>query len=149
MTYVTFPGVAYRDITLPVPLDWAKPEGESLTLFAREVVDPARKEEDLPLLVFLQGGPGGKGPRPQGGGPAWLKNRTQDIPRRAARSARHGAILTGGRGAICSALPPAKKVPVFLPASGQTASFAIASICAKRSIVAANGRALARAMAVF
>nr|WP_319515402.1 alpha/beta fold hydrolase [uncultured Cohaesibacter sp.] len=73
MTYVTFPGVAYRDITLPVPLDWAKPEGESLTLFAREVVDPARKEEDLPLLVFLQGGPGGKGPRPQGGGPAWLK----------------------------------------------------------------------------
>lgn len=73
MTYVTFPGVAYRDITLPVPLDWASPEGESLTLFAREVVDPARKEEDLPLLVFLQGGPGGKGPRPQGGSPAWLK----------------------------------------------------------------------------
>lgn len=29
MTYVTFPGVAYRDITLPVPLDWASPEGKA------------------------------------------------------------------------------------------------------------------------
>nr|WP_319390744.1 alpha/beta fold hydrolase [uncultured Cohaesibacter sp.] len=73
MTYCIFPGIAYRDITLPVPLDWAQPDGESLTLFAREVVDPTRKDEDLPLLVFLQGGPGGKGPRPQGGGPVWLK----------------------------------------------------------------------------
>ncbi|WP_319411753.1 alpha/beta fold hydrolase [uncultured Cohaesibacter sp.] len=73
MTYVTFPAIAYRDITLPVPLDWANPDGESLTLFAREVVDPKRKDEDLPLLLFLQGGPGGKGPRPSGGGPVWLK----------------------------------------------------------------------------
>ena len=72
MTYVTFPGIAYRDISLSVPLDWAKPEGEGLTLFAREVVDPTRKDDNLPLLVFLQGGPGGKGPRPMGGGPAWL-----------------------------------------------------------------------------
>ncbi|WP_316858549.1 alpha/beta fold hydrolase [uncultured Cohaesibacter sp.] len=73
MTYVTFPGISYRDITLPVPLNWSKPEGQSITLFAREVVDPVRKNEDLPLLVFLQGGPGGKGPRPQNGGPVWLK----------------------------------------------------------------------------
>ncbi|MEK8225813.1 hypothetical protein NKG05_06660 [Oerskovia sp. M15] len=35
-------------------------------MFARELVDPVRRRDDLPLLVFLQGGPGGKGPRPTG-----------------------------------------------------------------------------------
>ena len=38
----------------------------------REVVDPARRREELPLLVFLQGGPGGKSPRPTPGSPPWL-----------------------------------------------------------------------------
>ena len=72
MSYVIYPGVACRDVTLPVPLDWSKPDGETITLFAREVVDVTRKDEDLPLLVFLQGGPGGKSPRPENGGPSWL-----------------------------------------------------------------------------
>jgi hypothetical protein len=40
-------------------------------LFYRLVWDPARGADDLPWLVFLQGGPGGAGPRPTGG-PAWL-----------------------------------------------------------------------------
>lgn len=53
-----------RDIWTEVPLDWSEPEGESIRVFAREVVDAAKRSEDLPLLVFLQGGPGGKGPRP-------------------------------------------------------------------------------------
>ncbi len=63
----TVPGMHVTDRTLEVPLDWARPDdGRSLSLFVREVVDPRRKGEDLPLLVFLQGGPGGKGPRPTG-----------------------------------------------------------------------------------
>ncbi len=68
----TIPGMHIRDHVVPVPLDWSKPEGATIELFAREVVDPTRKSEDLPLLCFLQGGPGGKSPRPAGGSPGWL-----------------------------------------------------------------------------
>ena len=63
MTSYTIPGMHVREHTVEVPLDWSDP-GETITVFARELVDPVRRDEDLPLLVFLQGGPGGKGPRP-------------------------------------------------------------------------------------
>jgi len=53
-----------RDLWVDVPLFWDEPEGETIRVFAREVVDAAKRGEDLPLLVFLQGGPGGKSPRP-------------------------------------------------------------------------------------
>ncbi|AEG43327.1 alpha/beta fold hydrolase [Isoptericola variabilis] len=63
----TIPGLHVTDRTLRVPLDWSRPDdGRSLTVFVRELVAPQRKDDDLPLLVFLQGGPGGKGPRPTG-----------------------------------------------------------------------------------
>ncbi|QDL93461.1 alpha/beta hydrolase [Paroceanicella profunda] len=68
----TIPDIHVREHEIAVPLDWSKPEGETITLFARECVDPARRHEELPLLAYLQGGPGGKAPRPEGGGPAWL-----------------------------------------------------------------------------
>ena len=42
------------------------------TVFARELRDPETVEQDLPYLVFLQGGPGGASPRPDGG-PAWVR----------------------------------------------------------------------------
>lgn len=53
-----------RDLWVEVPRDWEDPEGPQIRVFAREVVDAAKRDEDLPLLVFLQGGPGGKSPRP-------------------------------------------------------------------------------------
>lgn len=56
--------LAARDLRIEVPLDWSEPQGETIEVFAREVVDAARRDEDLPLLLFLQGGPGGKSPRP-------------------------------------------------------------------------------------
>ncbi|PRZ09643.1 proline iminopeptidase [Isoptericola sp. CG 20/1183] len=63
----TIPGAHVTDRTLTVPLDWSAPDDDrTLSLFVREVVAPRRRGEDLPLLVFLQGGPGGKGPRPTG-----------------------------------------------------------------------------------
>ncbi|MGO8371195.1 alpha/beta fold hydrolase [Rhizobium ruizarguesonis] len=68
----TIPGMLIRDHMVDVPLDWSKPEGETIRVFAREVCDPARRRETLPLLAFLQGGPGGKSPRPSNGGPPWL-----------------------------------------------------------------------------
>ncbi|MEV4176556.1 alpha/beta fold hydrolase [Nonomuraea sp. NPDC049709] len=61
----TIPGMRVRDHVERVPLDWADPEA-TITVFARELVDPARDGEDLPCLLYLQGGPGGKGPRPVG-----------------------------------------------------------------------------------
>lgn len=68
----TIPGMRIRDHVIAVPLDWSKPDGQTIELFAREVVDPARVSETLPLLCFLQGGPGGKSPRPTVGSPSWL-----------------------------------------------------------------------------
>src|SRR4051794_20077211 len=55
-----------------VPLDHARPDGETITVFAREVADPDGR--DKPLLVYLQGGPGHESPRPTGNprGPGWL-----------------------------------------------------------------------------
>lgn len=68
----TIPGMHVRDHVVTVPLDWSKPSGATIEVFAREVVDPTKKHEDLPLLCFLQGGPGGKSPRPGRGSPPWL-----------------------------------------------------------------------------
>ncbi|GIH24343.1 alpha/beta hydrolase [Acrocarpospora phusangensis] len=61
---VLLPGVALTDHTFTVPLDHGNPGGQAIEVFAREAVDPARRGEDLPWLLFLQGGPGGKSPRP-------------------------------------------------------------------------------------
>ncbi|WP_373288663.1 alpha/beta fold hydrolase [Brucella endophytica] len=69
----TIPGMFIRDYTVTVPLDWGKLDGETIEVFAREVCDPVKRRDKLPLLVFLQGGPGGKSPRPANGGPSWLK----------------------------------------------------------------------------
>jgi pimeloyl-ACP methyl ester carboxylesterase len=61
----TIPGLFVRDHVERVPLDWfGDRDGETIEVFAREVVAPPKRNEDLPLLVFLQGGPGGKSPRP-------------------------------------------------------------------------------------
>ncbi|AQZ50519.1 Proline iminopeptidase [Martelella mediterranea DSM 17316] len=67
------PGMMIRDMLVPVPLDWSRPEGPVLQVFAREIVDPVKRRENLPVLAFLQGGPGGKSPRPVAGGPPWLQ----------------------------------------------------------------------------
>ncbi|MWB97757.1 alpha/beta fold hydrolase [Agromyces seonyuensis] len=63
----TIPGLHVREHEVQAPLDWADSSDPArITVFAREVVDPVRRNDDLPLLLFLQGGPGGKSPRPTG-----------------------------------------------------------------------------------
>ena len=61
---VRLPGLHVTDHELEVPLDHADPTGESLTVFAREVVAPRKRDQDLPWLLYLQGGPGARAPRP-------------------------------------------------------------------------------------
>ncbi|MEV6283950.1 alpha/beta fold hydrolase [Kribbella sp. NPDC051770] len=60
----TIPGMRVTEHVVSVPLDWSGTLPGSIAVFARELVDPVRAGEDLPLLVYLQGGPGGKSPRP-------------------------------------------------------------------------------------
>ncbi|MDH2443878.1 alpha/beta fold hydrolase [Amnibacterium sp. CER49] len=61
----SIPGLAVTEHTVSVPLDWAgDPDGPTIDVFAREVVAAHRTRDELPLLLFLQGGPGGKSPRP-------------------------------------------------------------------------------------
>ncbi|MEU7069980.1 alpha/beta fold hydrolase [Streptomyces narbonensis] len=66
------PAYATVDHTFTVPLDHRAPGGPTIEVFAREVADPARAGEQLPWLLYLQGGPGGKSPRPSAGSPGWL-----------------------------------------------------------------------------
>lgn len=68
----TIPGLLFRDHRITVPVDWNNPQRfGQIEVFAREVVDPAKAAQDLPLLLFLQGGPGGQGPRPTAAGGWW------------------------------------------------------------------------------
>ena len=68
------PGLYVEDHSVEVPLDWrgteperaaadGLPAGERIHVFYRTVCAPQNVGRDLPLLVFLQGGPGGQGPR--------------------------------------------------------------------------------------
>lgn len=70
-------GLVMRDHFVDVPLDHARPDGRTLTVYAREVRAAESAEDDLPWLLFLQGGPGGKGPRPTDRG-HWLAEAVKD-----------------------------------------------------------------------
>lgn len=58
------PGIVLHDHEFTVPLDYASPTGEEITIFARELVSPSKLNANLPMLVFFQGGPGSGAPRP-------------------------------------------------------------------------------------
>lgn len=74
-------GLVLRDHWFDVPLDHSAPDGETITVYAREVVSAAKAasgaDQALPWLLFLQGGPGGKSPRPEGGG--WVGRAVEDF----------------------------------------------------------------------
>lgn len=55
-------GMHVSDHWIRVPLDHDHPTGETIKLYAREI----STDESLPWLLYLQGGPGGKSPRPAG-----------------------------------------------------------------------------------
>ena len=62
----------YRQHHFDLPLNYEERDGESVRVFAREVVAKDKKDDELPWLVYLQGGPGFPSPRPSGNS-GWLK----------------------------------------------------------------------------
>jgi pimeloyl-ACP methyl ester carboxylesterase len=77
MTSYRQPGTVLSDLSFTVPLDHAKPDGEQIQLFAREVVAADKATADLPWLVYLQGGPGFGAMRPVGRD-SWLDRALND-----------------------------------------------------------------------
>ncbi|MGW8380523.1 alpha/beta fold hydrolase [Streptomyces sp. ODS28] len=79
------PGLATRDHVVRVPLDHAAPgrDAPHIEVYARELVSPSALHpsgsapESLPALLFLQGGPGGRSPRPLGAD-TWLARALQE-----------------------------------------------------------------------
>lgn len=59
------------------PLDHARPDGERIEVFAREIVRRDRVNASVPRLLFLQGGPGNKAPRPLSN-TGWLARALRD-----------------------------------------------------------------------
>lgn len=71
-TEYQLPGIWVRERYATVPLDWWRPDAGTIEVFVRELVDPDKRRDDLPLLTYLQGGPGGANPRPLEPG-GWLE----------------------------------------------------------------------------
>lgn len=58
-------GLVLKSHTFELPVDYNNPNGRKLSVFAREVVSTEHKKvDDLPWLIFFQGGPGFQSPRP-------------------------------------------------------------------------------------
>jgi pimeloyl-ACP methyl ester carboxylesterase len=71
------PGVVLTDHLFQLPLDHAAPQGEKIEVYAREVVAAGKEHADLPWLLYLQGGPGGRAARPLGRD-SWLDRALDD-----------------------------------------------------------------------
>jgi pimeloyl-ACP methyl ester carboxylesterase len=73
------PGLLVTEHELDVPLDHGRPDGERITVFAREVADP--DGTDRPYLVYFEGGPGYEAPRPSRhpSNPGWLDRALQEF----------------------------------------------------------------------
>src|SRR5580692_4454356 len=78
-TPVHLPGVVVTNHYFEVPLDHAHPDGEQITVFARELVALEHaSREDLPWLIYLQGGPGRQSPRPASRKTGWIDRALRD-----------------------------------------------------------------------
>ena len=72
------PGLILSSHRFELPVDYAKPDAEKISVFAREVIAPGKESADLPCLVFFQGGPGSGSPRPVGNS-GWLKRALKEF----------------------------------------------------------------------
>ncbi len=94
-------GLVLTEHEFEVPLDHAKPDGDQITVFVREVADPDGLGK--PFLVYLQGGPGFEAPRPtrHPSSPGWLDRALEEYrvlmldQRGTGRSTPVGTALPG------------------------------------------------------
>ena len=94
MTFTTrVPGAVLTEREHVVPLDHARPDGPTISVFTREVADPDGL--DRPYLVFLQGGPGIEATRPTAPPTGWMARALLGLPRAAARPARDRPVDAG------------------------------------------------------
>jgi pimeloyl-ACP methyl ester carboxylesterase len=70
-------GLVLAEHEFAVPLDHARPDGETITVFAREARAAGKEDSELPWLLFLQGGPGSAAARPTGL-ELWIRRATRD-----------------------------------------------------------------------
>ncbi|KZX70289.1 alpha/beta hydrolase [Vibrio sp. HI00D65] len=67
----------YRQHYFELPLDYQAKGGQQIQVFAREVVDLAKDSQELPWLIYFQGGPGFPSPRVSGES-GWIKRALQN-----------------------------------------------------------------------
>ena len=72
------PGLILAEHRFDVPLDHSSPDGERISVFAREVRADESASEDRPWLVFFQGGPGMGATRPLPEQHPWIDRAIQD-----------------------------------------------------------------------
>ncbi|MDO5719859.1 MAG: alpha/beta fold hydrolase [Actinomycetaceae bacterium] len=66
-------GVHVTEHRVEVPLDYSQPDGDTITVFARELsLDAPDPCNEKPTLIFMQGGPGGRAPRPGNFTDGWI-----------------------------------------------------------------------------
>ncbi|HET7169649.1 MAG TPA: alpha/beta fold hydrolase [Candidatus Limnocylindrales bacterium] len=93
------PGVILTEREHTVPLDHARPDGPTISVFSREVAAP--DVADRPYLLFLQGGPGFEATRPTSPPAGWIKRALQDYrvllldQRGTGRSTPVGRVIPG------------------------------------------------------
>lgn len=93
------PGAVFTEREHTVPLDHARPDGPTLTVFTREVAAP--DGADRPYLLFLQGGPGFEAARPTSPPTGWMKRAIADYrvllldQRGTGRSTPVGSVIPG------------------------------------------------------
>jgi len=72
-------GLVTTEHFFQVPLDYGNPKGETIEVFCRELrLQKNRDTEDLPALVFLQGGPGFPAGRPVSANSGWMKRALEE-----------------------------------------------------------------------
>ena len=155
------PGLHIEDRSIKVPLDWTGHEpghgfdGESISLFYRVVTAPEHVHDDLPLLVFLQGGPGGSGPRPLGpSSDGWIEEAIKHFrvvlpdQRGTGRSSRVDThVIEGMDGDGKAGAAFLKRFLAALGLHDLIRSFVTSSICVAPNSGAHVGSRLAKAMA--
>lgn len=70
------PGLIVKNWRFQLPLDYTNPT-KTIEIFAREVIAADQAERDLPIMVYLQGGPGSGSPRPNDNS-GWIKRILQE-----------------------------------------------------------------------